>query len=373
MIHLRSVTLREIRLSLREPFITSAGEQHVRRIFLIELEDADGTVSWSECVAQEQPTYTPETIDTAWHTIRTWLAPILLGNTLRPMDASALMNERVRGHEMAKAGLEMGLWALSARRSGRSLANLLGGTRKRVPAGISIGIQQSPAVLLETVRTCRAEGYRKIKVKIKPGMDIDFLRPIREELGDTVPLAADANSAYRLSDLEALRSLDDLGMLMIEQPLQHDDLVRHADLQRHLSTPICLDESITNRDRAEDMVRLRSGRIVNLKPGRVSGFAEALAIHDVCADNNVPVWCGGMLESGIGRAYNVALASLPNFSLPGDLSPSRRYWERDIVVPEWTMSTSGEVDVPIDVPGIGVEVDVDRVDDLTERIEKISA
>lgn len=372
MIHLRSIKLREIRLSLREPFITSTGEQHVRRIFLLELEDADGNVSWSECVAQEHPTYSPETIDTAWHAVHTWLAPIVLGKTLQPMAASALMNQQVRGHEMAKAGLEMGLWALAACRSGCSLASLLGGTRKRVPVGISIGIQRSPAALLEAVRICRAEGYRKIKVKIKPGMDIDFLRPIREELGDAVPLAADANSAYRLSDLEALRSLDELGMLMIEQPLQYDDLVRHAELQRHLSTPICLDESITNRDRAEDMIRLRAGRMVNLKPGRVGGFAEALAIHDVCANNNVPVWCGGMLESGIGRAYNVALASLPNFSLPGDLSPSRRYWERDIVVPEWTMSTFGEVNVPIDVPGIGVDVDVDLVDDFTERIEKIS-
>jgi O-succinylbenzoate synthase len=218
MIHLRSITLREIRLSLREPFITSTGEQHVRRIFLLELEDADGDVSWSECVAQEHPTYSPETIDTAWHAVHTWLAPIVLGKTFQPMAASALMNEQVRGHEMAKAALETGLWALAARRSGCSLASLLGGTRKRVPVGISIGIQRSPAALLEAVRTCRAEGYRKIKVKIKPGMDIEFLRPIREELGDAVPLAADANSAYRLSDLEALRSLDELGMLMIEQP-----------------------------------------------------------------------------------------------------------------------------------------------------------
>lgn len=373
MIHLRSITLREIRLPLREPFVTSTGEQHVRRILLIELEDADGFVAWSECVAQEHPTYSPETIDTAWHAVQIWLAPILLTQTLQPQDASQLMNAHVRGHEMAKAGLEMGLWGLKAYKAGCSLASLLGGTRARVPIGIAIGIKKSPAALLKIVKRCYSEGYRRIKVKIKPGTDVNFLRPIREELGQDMPLAADANAAYRLTDLELLRSIGDLGMLMIEQPLQHDDLVRHADLQRHLSTPICLDESITNRDRAEDMIRLRAGRIVNLKPGRVGGFAEARAIHDLCEANNIPVWCGGMLESGIGRAYNIALASLPNFTLPNDLSPSSRYWERDIVVPEWTMSATGEIDVPLNRPGLGVDVDVDRIDNLTERRKRITS
>ncbi len=373
MVHLRSITLHEIRLPLREPFVISSGVQHLRRIFLLELEDADGVTAWSECVAQEFPNYSAETIDTAWHAVSEWLGSIVLGKDVETSGVVALLNEHVRGHEMAKSSLEMGIWALEAEKSGRSLARLLGGIRERVPVGISLGIQANPSTLVEKVATCLDQGYQKIKLKIMPGADLDYVRAVRDEFGDAVPIAADANSAYRLSDLGSLQDLDELNLMMLEQPLQHDDLLRHADLQEKLATPICLDESISGIDRAEDMIRLRAGRIINVKPGRVGGFAVARAIHDLCSTNEMPVWCGGMLESGIGRAHNVALASLPNFSLPGDLSPSRRYWERDVVTPEWTMSERGEVDVPMDRTGIGVAVNRDRIDDLTERIHRIAA
>jgi O-succinylbenzoate synthase len=274
---------------------------------------------------------------------------------------------------MAKAAVEMGCWAIAAARDGVSLAQLLGGTRERVITGISIGIQQSPSDL--AIRACAARdaGYRKVKLKIQPGQDIAYVAAVREALGPEAEIMVDANAAYRIDDLDHLCQLDAFGLLMIEQPLGQDDLVRHAVLQRRLRTPICLDESIISVDRAEDMITLGAGRIVNIKPGRVGGFTVSRAIHDVCQQAGVPVWCGGMLESGIGRAYNVALASLPNFSLPGDLSPSARYWERDIVTPEWTMDDAGMVRVPRERPGIGVEVDLGRVENLTVRRELLSA
>ncbi|MDA1009850.1 MAG: o-succinylbenzoate synthase, partial [Chloroflexi bacterium] len=247
------------------------------------------------------------------------------------------------------------------------------GTRARIPVGISLGIQSSPSKLVEEAEESVRAGYRKIKIKITPGADLEYLRAVREALGESAPLMADANSAYTLDDVEHLRGLDDLDLLMIEQPLDRTDLVRHAALQKLIRTPICLDESIDCPDRAEDMLALGSGRIVNIKPGRVGGFASSKAIHDLCETHGVPVWCGGMLESGVGRAHNVALASLSNFKLPGDLSPSSRYWERDIVSPAWTMDPQGMVDVPVERPGMGVEVDMDRVDDLTVRAETLRA
>ncbi len=370
MLRIESVTLREIRLPLREPFRISSGSVSERRILLLELRHPDGPSAWAESVAGEQPNYSSETIDTAWLAIREWLAPRLLGRDLAgPGAVQPLLEAGVRGHLMAKAALEMGCWALEAELRGLPLAELLGGTRERVATGISLGIQRSPEALVERAVAARAEGYRKIKLKIQPGADLEFVSAVREALGPEAPLMADANSAYSLADAGQLARLDDLGLIMIEQPLGPDDLVRHAELQRRLRTPLCLDESITGVERAEDMIALRSGRIVNIKPGRVGGFRASRAIHDVCAAHGVPVWCGGMLESGIGRAHNVALASLPNFSLPGDLSPSARYWERDIVAPEWTMDAEGMVRVPRDRPGLGVEVDQSRVEALTVREE----
>lgn len=365
------IVLREIRLPLKEPFRISSGVVSERRILLLELHSADEVSVWSECVAGETPNYSPETIDTAWHAITSWIAPRVLSRPLGdPSEVYPLLQEDVRGHEMAKAGLEMGVWALAATRSSTSLASYIGGVHERVPVGISLGIQSSPDALIERARKAAHDGYRKIKIKIKPGQDIDYIRAVREALPDA-HLMADANSAYTLSDADRLARLDAFDLMMIEQPLDRDDLVRHAELQKRLRTPLCLDESITSVARAEDMITLRSGRIINIKPGRVGGLRTAIAIHDVARKNGIPVWCGGMLETGIGRAYNVALASLPNFTLPGDLSPSSRYWERDVVVPEWTMSRDGFVTVPGDTAGLGVEIDTNRIDNLTVRSETI--
>jgi len=362
------IVLREIRLPLKEPFRISSGLTTERRICLLELTEAGGAVGWSECVAGELPNYSAETIDTAWHAIREWVAPRVLGRTFDgPEAVHGVLAEDFRGHLMAKAAVEMGCWEVAAQVAGLPLARLLGGTRERIPAGISIGIQPDPAALVRRAQAALAEGYRKVKMKIRPGADVAFVRAVREALGPEAPLMADANSAYTLSDAAHLAELDGFGLTMLEQPLGQDDLVQHAELQRRLATPICLDECITSADRAQDMVTLGSGRIVNIKPGRVGGFTASKAIHDLCMQHGIPVWCGGMLESGVGRSHNVALASLPGFVLPGDLSPSARYWVQDVVEPEWAMDAEGMVRVPLDRKGIGVTVDADRVAALTVR------
>jgi len=370
MLRIERIVLREIRLPLKEPFRISSGVVSERRIALLELLATDGTVGWSECVAGEQPNYSSETIDTAWLAMREWLAPRVLGRSYDgPQTVFAALDRSVCGHNMAKAAIEMGCWDVAARQANLPLSKLLGGARDRVATGISIGIQENPEALAERARAAYERGYRKIKVKIQPGADVDYVRAVRRELGPAVHLMADANSAYTLNDAGHLQQLDAFNLIMIEQPLSRDDLLRHAELQRRLTTPLCLDESITSVDRAEDMIALGAGRIINIKPGRVGGFAVSKAIHDLCHRNAIPVWCGGMLESGVGRAHNVALASLPNFTLPGDLSPSARYWTRDIVEPEWTMDADGMVHVPLDRPGIGVAVDMDFVDQITVRRE----
>jgi O-succinylbenzoate synthase len=366
------LTLREIQLPLKEPFRISSGTQTLRRILLLELEDASGATVWSECVAPEQPNYSPETIDTAWLAIKSWVAPRVLGHTFAaPDEVFPALERDFRGHLMAKAAVEMAMWALDAARRGLPLAIRLGGTRPCIEVGISLGIQSTPAALAEQAGRALAAGYRKVKMKIEPGADVAYIRAAREALGSEAPLMADANNAYSLADAERLVELDQFGLMMIEQPLAWDDLHRHAQLQRRLRTPLCLDESITSLDRAEDMLALGSGRVINIKPGRVGGFGPSIAIHDLCARAGIPVWCGGMLESGVGRAYNVALASLPNFVKPGDISPSSRYWAEDIVSPEWTMSGDGLMAVPRDQPGIGVTIDRERVAELTVREERL--
>ena len=371
-LRLSRITLREIRLALREPFEISSGVTTDRRILLLEFEDVDGIKVWSECVAGERPNFSAETIDTAWLAIAEWLAPrALSGSVPHPSLLSDKLGTNIRGHLMARAALEMGGWALWAARESRSLSRTIGGTRTAIATGISLGIQPTPATLVDKSRAAIESGYRKIKIKIRPGADIEYIAAVREALGAEAPLMADANSAYTLRDADHLAELDPFNLMMIEQPLAHDDLRRHAQLQDRLATPICLDESITDLDRMEDMLALGSGRIVNIKAGRVGGFTPAKAVHDLCQHHGVPVWCGGMLESGVGRAYNVALASLPNFTIPGDVSPSARYWQQDIVIPEWTMDEDGMVTVPADKPGLGVRIDVDRVDDLTERSETL--
>lgn len=374
MITIDRITLREIRLALKEPFRISSGVMQERRIALLELTDRDGASAWSECVAFQLPIYTAETIDTAWFAMREWLAPRVLGRALAGAgEVHALLEENIRGHNMAKAALEMGVWGVAATSAGVSLSSLLGGTRATIPTGISLGIQSEPAALVARAQAAVAAGYRKVKVKIRPGQDVEYVRAVRAALGDDIGIMADANSAYTLEDADTLCELDAFHLIMLEQPLGDDDLVRHAALQRRMTTPICLDESITSADRAVDMIELGSGRIVNIKPGRVGGLAVSREIHDICQATGIPVWCGGMLESGIGRAYNVALASLPNFSLPGDLSPSARYWHRDIVTPEWTMDANGMVHVPSDRPGLGVTVDRDFIQSFTVRTEELRA
>jgi o-succinylbenzoate synthase len=365
------IVLREIRLPLKEPFRISSGEVRERRIMLLELHDSAGASVWSECVAGEAPNYSSETIDTAWIAITNWVAPRVLGRVFaHPGEVHDVLERDFRGHNMAKAAVEMGMWGLAAKIAGEPLARFIGGTRAEIATGISLGIQASPEALIAKARAALAEGYRKVKIKIEPGHDVEWIAAARSALGPAAHLMADANNAYTLDDIDRLVALDAFGLMMIEQPLAFDDVVRHAQLQRRLKTPICLDESITGLDKAQDMVALGSGRIVNVKAGRVGGFTPSIAIHDFCQEHGVPVWCGGMLESGVGRAYNVAIASLPNFTLPGDVSPSARYWARDIVSPEWTMN-AGMVRVPLDRPGIGVEVDAGRIASLSARTAEL--
>jgi O-succinylbenzoate synthase len=381
--------LREIHLALVTPFRTSAGTVAARRILLLELTDRDGTVAWSECVAEAQPTYSPDTVDTCWMAIVDWLADRVLGRTFEsPGDMHAALAEGIRGHRMARAAIEMGAWGLESVRQQRPLATILadasaGGRaatrpvpREHVESGIALGMSPSIEILTTQARTAASSGYRRIKLKVAPGHDVEPVKAVRAALGPSASLSVDANGSYALEDpthLAALEALDSLGLAMIEQPLAPDDLVRHAELQRRLKTPVCLDESITGLAATEDMLTLGSARIVNIKAGRVGGLTEAIAIHDRCVAAGVPVWCGGMLESGIGRAYNVALASLAGFTEPGDLSPSARYWTRDIVTPEWTMDGAGRVRVPLDRPGIGVEIDTGFVGELTVRQVTLSA
>jgi o-succinylbenzoate synthase len=374
MLRIDRIELHEIALPLVETYRTSSRTLDERRILLLHLWSQDGAEGWSECVAGEHPDHGQETIDTAWRTIREGIARWVLGRPLAgPEEIQPLLDRKLHGHRKAKAAVEMGAWELNARQRGVALATLLGGTLRRLPIGVSIGMQPDPEALAERALGCLAQGYRRIKIKIQPCADLAYVRAVREALGPRAPLMVDANCAYVLDDLPSLAALDELGLLMIEQPLSWDDLAGHSALGRQLATPICLDESITSAARAEEAITLGSGRIVNIKPGRVGGFRHAIAIHEVCARAAVPVWCGGMLESGVGRAHNVALASLPNFTLPHDLSPSRRYWERDIVDPAWTMDGEGWGIVPLDRPGMGVTVDTDRIAALSLRRETLVA
>ena len=361
---IRRAVLRELPLQLKEYFEISSGGTQSRRIVLLTLE-ADGVEGWSECVAGETPGYSYETTETAWHVLSQWLLPALVGTEVE--DGRCLNPAPwLRGHPMARATVEMAGWDLEAKRRGVALAELLGGDPGgAVPVGVSIGIQKTNAALLQKVGQYLHEGYRKIKIKIKPDRDVEPLRSVRGRFADA-PVMADANSAYRLpDDLERLRELDQFGLMMIEQPLGHEDLLDHAELQRRIHTPVCLDESVRSPEDARLALHLASGSIVNIKPGRVGGLAASVAIHDACRAAGWPVWCGGMLESGIGRAHNVALASLPGFTVPGDISDSKRYWAEDIVQPEFEMQ-AGLMPVPAG-PGIGVTPRVDRIESLTTR------
>ena len=361
---IEAIHIREVNMPLAFPFETSFGVTTGRRILLVELE-ADGLRSWGECVAGEHPYFSDEMVDTAWHITETELAPRLLNKEIESGRDCPALFEQVRGHRMAKAALENAVWEMDAQRQGLSLATLLGGTRKKIPSGVSIGIQPTVAHLMEKIETEVAAGYQRIKLKCKPGWDVAIFEEARSRWPDIL-LSCDANSAYRMEDADHIASWDRFHLLMIEQPMWYDDFYFHARLQQRLGTPICLDECIRNRRDARAALELDSGRIINIKVGRVGGFTEAIAIHNVCQEFGIPVWCGGMLETGIGRSHNIALSSLPNFSLPGDVSASKRYWTEDIIEPEVTVSPLGEIVVPT-TPGRGFEVVRKRIDRITVR------
>jgi o-succinylbenzoate synthase len=368
-IKVEGVEIRLIRLPLNEPFETSFGKIDSRLIFLVCLE-ANGLRGWGEVVASEEPRYSYETVGTAFHVIRDFLGPAIMTGPIADLADLTKRLAPFRGHNMAKAGLELAFMDLVARLNDVSLSDLIGGERKRVPVGVSLGIQPKISRLLERVERHLNLGYQRIKLKIKPGWDLDVVSEVRRKYPDIL-LSVDANSAYTLQDQDHLKNLDDFNLLMVEQPLQNDDLVDHAKLQKVMKTAICLDESIISQRQAKLALELESCRIINIKVGRVGGYSEALGIHDLCLSQKIPVWCGGMLESGIGRAHNLALASLRGFTLPGDISASARYFARDIISPEVTVAADGTVAVP-DSVGLGFDVDLDLIDRLTETREYIS-
>ena len=364
MFKIDAIHLREINMPLAYPFETSFGLTTGRRILLVELE-SEGLTAWGECVAGEHPYFSDEMIDTAWIITETELAPRLAEAELNSGSECPALFSQVRGHRMAKAALENAVWDLEAQREEMPLSMLLGGTRKVIPGGVSIGIQPSLEHLLDKIETELAAGYQRIKLKCKHGWDREIFEAVRNRWPD-ITLSCDANSAYRMKDIEHIVSWDEFKLLMIEQPLWHDDFYFHSMLQKRLETSICLDESIRNRRDALAAIDMDSCRIINIKVGRVGGFSEAIAVHNAAAERGIPVWCGGMLETGIGRAHNIALSSLPNFSLPGDVSASSRYWKEDIVEPPITVSGKGEIVVPRDT-GSGYPVQRDRIDALTVR------
>ena len=365
---IEAVTLREIRMPLVHFFETSFGRTYSRRILLVTLH-CQGLTTWGECVAGEDPFYSEESIETAWYVLRDYLAPALIGKDLKRGAECAALFERVRGHRMAKAALENACWVAEAQEKNLPLWQLLGGSRKEIACGVSIGIQDSVEQLLEKIESELAAGYQRIKVKVKPGWDVAVLARIRKRWPKIV-LSCDANSAYRLEDFEHLKKFDEFGLLMIEQPLWSDEIFQHAALQKQLKTDICLDESIHSARDAEAAIELGACRIINVKVGRLGGFSEAIATHDICRQHKIPVWCGGMLESGIGRAQNVALSTLENFRLPGDVSASQRYWKEDIVEPEIEVSAQGTIAIN-DQPGTGYRVREDLIEKLTARKEEI--
>jgi O-succinylbenzoate synthase len=352
-------------MQLTEPFEISSGVAYDRRVMVLALT-CDGVTGWGECVAGEYPDYSYETIQTAWPILTELMLPKVLGTEASSSVGVSDPIRWVRGHRMAKAAIEMAAHDLETKLNGKSLADHLGGVRDAVRVGVSIGLQPTDEALHQKVGDFVEQGYSRIKIKIKPGRDIEMLAGLREKFPD-VPMMADANSAYTLADASKLKALDALDLMMIEQPLAHDDYLDHARLQETLDTPVCLDESIRSVRDAELAIEIGAGRIINIKPGRVGGFVSSRAIHDLCLANDMPVWCGGMLESGVGRAHNVALATLPGFSLPGDISSSRRYWHEDIVEPEFVM-VDGAMRVPSG-PGIGVEIKMDLLEERTVRKE----
>ncbi|MGH9528452.1 MAG: o-succinylbenzoate synthase [Terriglobales bacterium] len=365
-----AITLRELQIPLVNFFETSFGRISSRRILLVTAH-CDGIDGWGECVADDGPFYSSEWTETAWATIRKYLAPAILNRDLKSAGDCVPLVARIRGHRMAKAAVENAVWDAEAKQKQMPLWKLLGGTRREISCGVSIGIQDSIEQLLDKIEIELAAGYQRIKVKVKPGWDLGVLEKIRSRWPHTT-LSCDANSAYTLDDIDHLRKFDQFNLLMIEQPLWDDDIYYHAQLQRQLKTAICLDESIHHGRGAEQAITTGACRIINIKVGRVGGFTEAVKVHDVCALKDIPVWCGGMLESGIGRAHNIALSTLKNFRLPGDVSASKRYWKEDIIEPEVEVTQRGTIQI-LDKPGTGYTVKEDLVEKLTTRKEVLIA
>src|SRR5579872_608683 len=361
---IESITLRELEMRLKWPFETSFGVTQKRRVLLVEMI-ANGVTGWGEVTTGEAPYYNYETSDTAWLIISEFIAPLLIGKELETASDVPLLINRIRGHQMAKAGVENALWDIEAQQKNLSLSKLLTGVREEIPGGVSLGIRESPQSLVEKVGEELSNGYQRVKMKIKPGKDLDFVAAVRKQFPRAM-LSVDANSAYSLSDVDHLRKFDDYDLLMMEQPLQWDEIYSHAKLQKHIKTALCLDECISHARHAEAAIELAACRILNIKVGRVGGHTEARRVHDVCLQHSIPVWCGGMLESGIGRAHNIAISTLPNFALPGDVSASKRYWKEDIIDPEVEITPRGTIRVP-QGSGIGYSVKREFVEHLTVK------
>lgn len=365
-----AIELREINLPLIHFFETSFGRTSQRRIILVRVADRDGAEGWGECTAGEGPFYSDEWAETAWPTLKEFLGPMVLAKEVSSAASVYDLMKSVRGHRMAKAAIETACWDLESRHAGVPLWRHVGGTNKEIRCGVSIGIQDSPEALLEKIEKELADGYQRIKIKIKPGWDLDIVRKVRARFPEIL-LMGDANSAYSLADVNLFRALDDFDLMMVEQPLAHDDIFDHAKLQSEIKTPVCLDESLKTAEDAEHAIDLGACRIINLKLGRVGGHAQAKRVESIAREKQIPVWCGGMLESGIGRAHNIAMATLAGFTLPGDVSASARYWHEDIIDPPVTVSAAGIIKAP-DKPGIGFEVNRKRIDQLTVRLERIT-
>ncbi|MGH9672058.1 MAG: o-succinylbenzoate synthase [Bryobacteraceae bacterium] len=369
-IQIESVHLRQIRMPLVHFFETSFGRTTERHMVLVEVRSG-GLSGWGEVTAGENPFYNEEWTDSAWLILRDYVAPRVLRRELDGAAAVTPLTAHIRGHNMACGGLEAAVWDLEARRNGEPLYRTIGGgARAEIPCGVSIGIQNSIDELLGKIETELAAGYQRIKMKIKPGWDVDAVAAVRRRF-PRIKLMADANSAYTLADADHLRRLDEFYLMMIEQPLAHDEIIDHAELQARLETPVCLDECIRSAHHAEQAIRMRACRIINIKLGRVGGFTGAKAVHDVARNAGVPVWCGGMLESGIGRAHNIALSTLENFVLPGDVSASKRYWARDIITPPVEVTPRGTI-VARDEPGFGYDIDFEYLRDITVREETVA-
>jgi o-succinylbenzoate synthase len=362
---IKSIELTEINLPLVHFFETSFGRTYERRIILVRVEDADGSEGWGEITCGESPGYSDEWTDSAWVTAERILAPMVVGKEVESAAGVWDLMKWARGHRMAKAGIETACWDLEAKRLGVPLWRHLGGVNREIECGVSIGIQDSIEQLLEKIRVELDAGYKRIKIKISPRWDYDVIKAVRAEFGDIL-LMGDANSAYTLADIDKLKSLDDFDLMMLEQPLPFDDIVDHAKLQEQIKTPICLDEPIRSPDDARKAIELRSGKIINLKNGRVGGHTQSKLIEQICRESNIPVWCGGMLESGIGRAHNIAISTLAGYTMPGDVSAGKRYWHKDIIEPAIDVSSNGTITAP-EGPGIGFEVQRDRIEKSAVR------